>query len=166
MFLNQPQNPPLLRSPSMLQMLKSINLYNYFQTEPISSKIATPGTTHFDFTNTHDSERHPLGNDVNVEESDEEEEDQDDQVRHEAGVWRGVEKAAQKVEEIDELKVGVLAFQGRRHYGESAPTTMREAKVSESEADKIMWFFKFGSNDFSYNSNWLNRRIKSAYSNN
>ncbi|KAF7831412.1 pathogen-associated molecular patterns-induced protein A70 [Senna tora] len=45
--------------------------------ELISSKIATPETTHFDFTNTHDSVRHHLGDDANVEESDEEEEDQD-----------------------------------------------------------------------------------------
>ncbi|KAF7812960.1 pathogen-associated molecular patterns-induced protein A70 [Senna tora] len=111
MFLNQPQNPPLLRSPSMLQRLKSINLYNCFRTEPISSKIATPETTPFDSTNTHDSERHHFSGDANVEDSDEEEEDQDvDQVRPKPASGEVPEKLPRKLKKLTSSKSALSHF--------------------------------------------------------
>ncbi|XP_027332183.1 pathogen-associated molecular patterns-induced protein A70 [Abrus precatorius] len=71
------KHPQLDRSPSVLQRLKSINLYSYFPTEPFTSKLTTD-------TNTTVSETHvpdkPHVREEPVVETDEENEEDDDYV--------------------------------------------------------------------------------------
>ncbi|KAI4316525.1 hypothetical protein L6164_024502 [Bauhinia variegata] len=75
----QHSQPQLARSPSMLQRIKSINLYNYFPTAPASHVQTThEPETHFDFSEIPEPEKHHLDETLVVESEDDDEYENDE----------------------------------------------------------------------------------------